>query len=101
MPAPSCLQDGAFSHYRTRAIVGKVLIWLGCVIFVKGILRVWGGIDLSITVNLHAQCKVWTTLHFCGACLQLSGYHLHKVVGQNVKCINLVWRLVNKMARIV
>ena len=27
---------------RTRAIVGKVLIWLVYVDFVKGILRVWG-----------------------------------------------------------
>ena len=34
---------GPLSHYRTRAIVGKMLILLGCVIFVKGILRVWGG----------------------------------------------------------
>ena len=34
---------GPFSHYRTRAIVGKILILLGCVIFVKEILRVWGG----------------------------------------------------------
>ena len=26
----------------SRAMVGKMLIWLGFVIFVKGILRVWG-----------------------------------------------------------
>ena len=34
---------GQIPDYRTRAIVGKILIWWDCWIFVKGILRVFLG----------------------------------------------------------
>ena len=49
---------GPFSHYRTRAIVVKMLILLYFVIFVKGILRVWGALSTRMRafVRLSVFC---------------------------------------------
>ena len=38
---------GRSPDYRTRAIVGKGLIWWGFVIFGKGILTVWRGVGAA------------------------------------------------------